>query len=114
MANLHYCRYFLRCPFNFFLEESEVVFPISRMKTNAVVAFLNCSDGCNICKNVIIFDDTFKCTSTGNYYKIKKPYFIIGSMWFIYLPVSVESFSMLVLQLLQTKDLEYMKTYKCK
>ena len=80
MANLHYCRYFLRCPFNFFLEKSEVVFPISRMKTNAVVAFLNCSDGCNICKNVIIFDDTFKCTATGNYYKIKKPHFIIGSM----------------------------------
>ena len=39
---------------------------------NLIVGLIsNCNKRCDICSNFMVFDNTFKCTATGKYYKVK-------------------------------------------
>ena len=41
-------------------------------KNLIVGSMRNCERRCYICANFMVFDTTFKCTETGNYYKVKE------------------------------------------
>ena len=47
--------------------------PLSFPLTESLIAdsISNCSKKCDIYLNFTVFDNTFKCTATGKYYKVK-------------------------------------------
>ena len=62
----------------------EILSPSSFPSTKnlAVGSISNCKKRCDICTNFMVFDNTFKCTATDKYYKVKELYLVIVSMWY--------------------------------
>ena len=52
---------------------TEILSPSSFPSTKNLIFGLigNCNKRCDICTNFMVFDTTFNCTETGNYYKVK-------------------------------------------
>ena len=72
----------------------------------------NCNKRCDICPNFMVFDNTFKYTTTGKYCKVKGA-LPCDSVNMVYLfPVSAVSCSMLDQLLVSKEDLAYIKVIK--
>ena len=52
----------------------EILSPSSFPSTKnlTVGSISNCKKRCDICTNFMVFDNTFKCTATDKYYKVKR------------------------------------------